>query len=71
MLSFGFLDTLAAAYAEAGKFYKAVEFQQKAVELATKEAGKQELRDRLRLYQDGRPYRMAAATPFVASAASE
>ena len=35
-----YLDTLAAAYAEAGKFDKAVEFQQKAVELATKDTEK-------------------------------
>ena len=51
------LDTLAAAYAEAGKFDKAVEFQQKAVELAVKDAEKDRLRERLKLYRSGNPFR--------------
>ena len=54
------LDTLAAAYAETGKFDKAVELQQKAVELATKDAENYHVRKRLKLYKDGKPYRMAA-----------
>jgi tetratricopeptide (TPR) repeat protein len=55
----GCLDTLSAAYAEAGKFDKAVEFQRKALEMATKDADKNDLRKRLELYRDGKPYREA------------
>ena len=51
------LDTLAAAYAEAGKFDKAVEFQRKAVEMATNDKEKNDMRERLTLYQVGKPYR--------------
>jgi hypothetical protein len=53
------LDTLAAAYAEAGKFDKAVEFQQKAVETAAQDAEEDRLRERLKLYQGGKPFREA------------
>jgi tetratricopeptide (TPR) repeat protein len=51
------LDTLAAAYAEAGNFDKAVEFQQKALALVTKDAEKDGPRERLKLYRDRKPYR--------------
>lgn len=51
-----YIDTLAAAYAEAGNFEKAVEFQQQAVSLAPPEA-KADYRDRLALYKSGEPYR--------------
>ena len=54
------LDTLAAAYAEAGKFDKAVEFQQRAVDLAMKPADKEAYRGHLKLYQEGKPYREPA-----------
>ena len=49
------LDTLAAAYAEAGNFAEAIQWQQKAVELldSVYKAGAQE---RLELYRQGRPY---------------
>ena len=54
------MDTLAAAYANAGKFDQAVKTAEKAVELA-KAAGNQNLADviqsRLDLYQAKRPYR--------------
>ena len=53
----GILDTLATAYAAAGKFDKAVEFQQKAVNLATKDAEIDKLREHLKLYRDGKPNR--------------
>ena len=53
----GCVGTLAAAYAEAGKFDKAVDFQQKAVEMATKDKEKDEMRERLNLYRDRKPYR--------------
>jgi tetratricopeptide (TPR) repeat protein len=52
------LDTLAAAYAEAGDFDKAVQWQEKAIELAPEEA-KNHYRSRLDLYKSGRPYREA------------
>jgi tetratricopeptide (TPR) repeat protein len=52
------LDTLAAAYAEAGQFDEAVKWQEKA--LADKETEKRfgsEMRARLRLYQSKKAYR--------------
>ena len=55
-----YLDTLAAAYAEVGRFEEAVGTQRKAITLAT-EAGKRGLlrdyRQRLSLYGAQRPYR--------------
>jgi tetratricopeptide (TPR) repeat protein/peroxiredoxin/mono/diheme cytochrome c family protein len=58
-----FLDTLAAAYAEAGQFDRAVETAQRAMALC-QELGKQELAasvgERLQLYREKRPYRQAA-----------
>jgi tetratricopeptide (TPR) repeat protein len=51
------LDTLAAAYAEAGDFPNAIESQQKAIALATQESGKQDMQERLELYEAGKPYR--------------
>jgi hypothetical protein len=51
------LDTIAAAYAEAGNFDKAVEFEQKASETVTDEAKKAEYRKRLDLYRNKKPYR--------------
>lgn len=57
-----YLDTLGAAYAEAGEFDKAVEFQNKALALAdTNKAFEQqyaqEFRERLKLYEQKKPYR--------------
>jgi tetratricopeptide (TPR) repeat protein len=52
----GDLDTLAAAYAEAGDFPRAVEWQTKAVALAA-ETDKADVLSRLDLYQAGKPYR--------------
>jgi tetratricopeptide (TPR) repeat protein len=53
---FGPLDTLASAYAAAGKFDEAVKWQTKAVELAP-EGAKADLRSRLKLYAAKKPYR--------------
>jgi tetratricopeptide (TPR) repeat protein len=54
------LDTLAAAYAAAGKFNEAVKTAEKAIKLA-EAAGKKdlakEIKERLGLYKAGRPYR--------------
>jgi len=57
------LDALAAAYAEAGKFDEAVTVAKKALELALKQGSNElvlGLKKRLRLYQDGCPYRQTA-----------
>jgi tetratricopeptide (TPR) repeat protein len=49
------LDTLAAAYAEDGKFDEAIKWQQKAIELA--EASEiSKFSSRLELYKQGKPY---------------
>jgi tetratricopeptide (TPR) repeat protein len=50
------LDTLAAAHAESGEFATAVEFSQKAIELADDD-DKPDLESRLKLYQDKKPFR--------------
>jgi tetratricopeptide (TPR) repeat protein len=51
------LGTLAAAHAELGEFDKAVEWQTKAIVAAPK-ALKEQYRQRLKLYQDKKPYRL-------------
>ena len=54
------LDTLAAAYAEAGKFDQAVKWQLACLEMGTlSESQAAEARDRLALYQTGKPYHLA------------
>ncbi len=52
-------DTLAAAYAEAGRFADAVREQERAIEAARREGitDLTDWRDRLRLYRQGRAYR--------------
>ena len=53
------LDTLAAAYAEAGRFQEAVITAQKAIEKAEKSQDKsvvEEMKKRLQLYQSGKAY---------------
>jgi len=57
-----FLDTLAAAYAEAGDFDAAVTWQTRAIELMGDEREKDDYRSRLVLYQAKKPYREAIPT---------
>jgi tetratricopeptide (TPR) repeat protein len=52
------LDTLAAAYAESGRFDEAVRWQKQAVDLATPQLA-EEMRQHLELYQAGKPCRTA------------
>ena len=56
------LDTLAAAYAEAGEFEEAIKTQNLALELAP-EAQKADLQSRLALYREHKPFRDAPAKP--------
>ncbi|MBX7167985.1 MAG: tetratricopeptide repeat protein [Pirellulales bacterium] len=51
------IDTLAAAYAEAGDFANAVKWEEKALELVADETLKPELKARLALYREGQPFR--------------
>jgi tetratricopeptide (TPR) repeat protein len=56
----GFLDTLAAAYAEAGHFFQAVETARKALVLAKQQKQQllvHSLRARIALYEAGKPFR--------------
>jgi tetratricopeptide (TPR) repeat protein len=53
----GWIDTLAAANAEASDFEKAVKWQQKAMEMAD-ESEKADYKSRLDLYEAGKPYRV-------------
>ncbi|MGH7194615.1 MAG: hypothetical protein ACREJM_13945, partial [Candidatus Saccharimonadales bacterium] len=52
------IDTLAAAYAEAGDFEEAIRWQMKAVELSVEQSMKKEAQARLELYREHRPYRV-------------
>jgi hypothetical protein len=53
----GFLDTLAAAYAETRQFDKAVATQQEAIGLLQSEPEKKDYASRLKLYQENNPCR--------------
>ena len=53
----GWIDTLAAAHAEAGDFTKAIEQQKKAINLSKDDATKKEYGERLALYEGGKPFR--------------
>jgi serine/threonine-protein kinase len=53
----GFLDTCAAAHAEAGQFESAVKWQTRAIELEADENQKAEYRSRLKLYEARQPHR--------------
>ena len=51
-----FIDTLAAACAHNGDFDQAINYQQQAIELNTDPQLNKEFKERLALYQDGKPY---------------
>ena len=53
----GYIDTLAAAYAEAGDFKDAVKYQKEALKMVEKSTGHPELQRRLALYEQKQPYR--------------
>jgi tetratricopeptide (TPR) repeat protein len=55
--SWNYLDSLAAACAEAGDFEQAVKWGEKALHVAVGDDAKQKLRDRLALYRQRKPYR--------------
>ena len=52
----GFLDTLAASYAECGEFEEAIRYQQQAAGLAP-ETDRPDYEKRLELYRAGKPFR--------------
>ena len=58
----GYLDTLAAAYAESGDFASAQKWQEAALAASESEAQdvKDEIQGRVSLYKTGKPYREAA-----------
>ena len=64
----GGLDTLAAAYAESGRFADAVQTERQARDLATQQkqpALAKAIQARLRLYEAGKPYREMPSAPPV------
>jgi hypothetical protein len=63
---YAYLDTLAAAYANEGRFNDAVTIAQKAIELARTAGQTQavsEITGRLELYRSGHAYRESTSTP--------
>ena len=54
-----FLDTLAAAYAEAGDFREAVSAQKEALDLVRDAKTRRDYESRLKLYESSQPYREA------------
>ncbi len=57
-----YVDTLAAAYAEAGDFASAIEWQKKAIDLLTEEERplhRPDFESRLKLYESGQPARQS------------
>jgi len=55
----GYLDTLAAAYAEKGEFSNAVKWQEEAIKAADKEPEEvqADIKSRVELYKQNKPYR--------------
>ena len=64
----GYYGTLAAAYAAAGQFAKAIEAEEKAAALAEKAGNPsqaEQFRRRLALYRAGQPYRDTTAASGI------
>jgi len=59
------IDTLAAAYAEAGQFEEAKRYQQQVLDMMSQEPSesRRDRQARLKLYQSGEPYRLDQASP--------
>ena len=57
------LDTMAAAYAEAAQFSKAISIEKEAIALAQEDEQKKEYESRLKLYQARSPYRVLESPP--------
>jgi tetratricopeptide (TPR) repeat protein len=55
----GYINTLAAAYAEFGDFDQAVKYQKRCIEQLDKDVDKDEYMERLKLYGEGKPYHEA------------
>jgi tetratricopeptide (TPR) repeat protein len=55
--NWSYMDTLAAAYAEAGEFAKAANVQREAISLSQDEKVKNDLTARLKLYESNTPFR--------------
>ncbi|MBM7070824.1 sel1 repeat family protein [Shewanella sp. 202IG2-18] len=62
---FAIFDNLAAAYAEYGKFDKAIHYQQKAITLSRQQSSKDtpSMIKRLKLYEEGKPFREVISLP--------
>jgi tetratricopeptide (TPR) repeat protein len=56
-----YIDTLAAAYAEAGDFPKAIKFEEKAIHKVRDPEDRKDLQERLALYQMQRPFHLTAS----------
>jgi len=56
------IDTLAAAYAEAGDFKRAIEFQEQALRMGDPTESEQKtMRERLSLYKQSHPWRFSSS----------
>jgi tetratricopeptide (TPR) repeat protein len=65
------LNVLASAYAEAGNFKKAVEWQAKALEMVSDEAVRARFAAQLKLYKKHKPFRLPADENEIVPAAAE
>ena len=67
--AYAYVDTLAAAHAEAGNFAEAVRWQKRAIEIAPKSSRK-EMTERLVLFEAHKPYREPPKVAAVANKAN-
>ncbi len=66
-----YVDTLGAAYAEAGNFDEATKYAAKAMELAASDTERSNFAARLALYREGKPYREPAVRPAAGAPAAK